>query len=103
MPDSAVDLLPSQLWVAKPNERVSCSSNPYSGVKKNSQMFATAIIGSTVGVKYARRSRPRPANRPLTQSAMASAITIDSGIVPSAYQRLLVSDCQKIGSSTSVR
>ena len=66
-------------------------------------MLATAIIGSTVGVKYARRSTPRPAIWPLTHTAISSASAIDAGIVPSAYQRLFDSACQKIGSSTSWR
>jgi hypothetical protein len=29
---SAVDLLPSQLWLAKPSDLVTCSISPYSGV-----------------------------------------------------------------------
>ncbi len=66
-------------------------------------MLATAIIGSTVGVKYASRRKPRPASLPLTQTAISSASAIDSGIVPAAYHRLLVSDFQKIGSSASCR
>ena len=66
-------------------------------------MLATAIIGSTVGVKYASRRNPRPAIRPLTHTAITSASAIDAGIVPSANQRLLTSACQKIGSSTSCR
>ena len=47
----AVSCEPSQLCEAPPNRAVICSSNPYCGVKKNSQILATAIIGSTVGVK----------------------------------------------------
>ena len=47
-------------------------------------MLATAIIGSTVGVKYARRSRPRPGMRLLTQSAIAIASAIESGTVVTA-------------------
>ncbi len=66
-------------------------------------MLATAIIGSTVGVKYARRRNPRPLILPLTQTAISSASAIDAGIVPSANHRLLASACQKIGSSASCR
>ena len=51
-------------------------------------MLATAIIGRIVGVKYARRRKPRPGSRSLTQIAIASASAIDTGIVPAAYQRL---------------
>ncbi len=47
-------------------------------------MLATAIIGSTVGVKYARRRKPRPGMRLLTQSAIAIASAIESGIVATA-------------------
>ena len=66
-------------------------------------MLATAIIGSTVGVKYARRRKPRPAILPLTQTAISSASAIDTGIVPVAYQRLFDSACQKIGSVAELR
>ena len=66
----------------------------------NSQMFATAIIGSTVGVKYAMRRKPRPGRRAFTQIAMAIAIAMESGIVPSAKQKLFVSACQKTSSSS---
>ena len=66
-------------------------------------MFATAIIGSTVGVKNDRRSRARPGMRPLTHTAMSKASAIDSGIVPSANHALLPSTCQKTGSSASAR
>ena len=66
-------------------------------------MFATAIIGSTVGVKYASRRKPRPLMRPLTHTAISSASAIDAGIVPSANHRLLTNACQKIGSSISCR
>jgi hypothetical protein len=63
-------------------------------------MFATAIIGSTVGVKNARRSNPRPAIRPFTHTAIKSASATDTGIVPSANQKLFPSACQNTGSST---
>jgi hypothetical protein len=67
-------------------------------VKKKSQMFATAIIGRTVGVKYAIRIKVRPTIRSLTHTAIRSARAIENGLVPSANHRLLLSDCQKIGS-----
>ena len=66
-------------------------------------MFATAIIGRTVGVKYARRRSPRPGMRSFTQTAISSAMTMDAGIVPTAYQTLFDSACQNTGSSTSCR
>ena len=66
-------------------------------------MFATAIIGSTVGVKYARRSQPLPAIRPLTQIAINSASAIETGIVPNAKYALFFNTCQKIGSSIICR
>ena len=53
-------------------------------MKKNSQMLATAIMGSTVGRKKAVRSRPRAGALPSTSSAMASASPTDSGTVPAA-------------------
>ncbi|CPM62835.1 Uncharacterised protein [Bordetella pertussis] len=58
-------------------------------------------MGSTVGVKYAMRRKPRPCSLPLTHSAMASAMAIEVGIVPSANHRLFHSDCQNTGSSRS--
>ena len=64
-------------------------------------MLATAIIGRIVGVKNASRRMPRPGMRSFTQTAISSASAIDTGIVPTAYQRLFDSACQKIGSSTS--
>ena len=97
---SAVSGLPSQLRLGKPKAPVTCSRSPYCGVKKKSQMFATAIIGSTVGVKNAMRSHVRPRIAEFTHSAMRSASAIDTGIVPSAYQRLLVSERQKTSSAT---
>ena len=63
-------------------------------------MFATAIIGSTVGVKKAMRTSVRPAIRSLTQSAISMASAIETGMVPSANQRLLAKDCQNTGSET---
>ena len=62
-------------------------------------MLATAIIGSTVGVKYAKRRKPRPRMLRLTQIAIRSASAIEVGIVPSANQKLLISAFQKIGSA----
>ena len=62
-------------------------------------MLATAIIGSTVGVKKARRRKPRPRMLRLTQIAISSASAIEVGMVPSANQKLLTSACQKIGSA----
>ena len=97
--NSAVSGLPSQFCEAKPNRPEICSSNPYCGVKKNSQILATAIIGSTVGVKKAVRRKDRPASRSLTHTAMRIARPIDSGMVPSANITLLDSDCQNTGSS----
>ena len=66
-------------------------------------MLATAIIGSTVGVKKARRRKPRPRMLRLTHSAISSASAIEVGTVPSANQKLLISAFQKIGSSTIAR
>ena len=66
-------------------------------------MFATAIIGRIVGVKYASLRMPRPGIRLLTQIAISRASAIDRGIVPTAYHRLFFSACQKIGSSTMFR
>jgi len=66
-------------------------------------MLATAIMGSTVGVKKERRRRPRPAILPLTHTAIRMASAMDSGMVASAYQRLLARTCQKTGSSTMLR
>jgi hypothetical protein len=37
--------------------------------------------------------------RSFTQSAISKASAIETGIVPSANQTLLTSDCQKIGSA----
>jgi hypothetical protein len=68
-------------------------------VEKKSQMFATAIIGSTVGVKSLIRRKPRPRSLAFTRSAIARARAIEVGIVPSANHRLLASDCQKTGSA----
>ncbi|MNJ73935.1 hypothetical protein D3C77_707980 [compost metagenome] len=62
-------------------------------------MLATATIGSTVGVKYAMRRKPRPLRLRFTHSAMISAMPMDVGIVPSANHRLFHSDCQNTGSS----
>ncbi len=81
---SAVFLLPSQLWLPKPSAPSHFSSSPYSGVKKKSQMFATAIIGRMVGVKYARRRKPRPAMRLFTHTAISMASAMESGMVPAA-------------------
>ena len=53
-------------------------------------MLATAIIGSTVGVKNAMRSHVRPRMAEFTHSAIRIASAIETGIVPSAYQRLFV-------------
>lgn len=61
--------------------------------------MATAIIGSTVGVKYAMRRKILPAMRSLTQSAIVSAIPIEQGIVAPANQRLLRTAFQKTGSA----
>ena len=72
---SAVSGLPSQLRLGKPKAPVTCSRSPYCGVKKKSQMFATAIIGSTVGVKNAMRSHVRPRIAEFTHSAMRSGKT----------------------------
>ena len=47
-------------------------------------MFATAIIGSTVGVKYAMRTRARAGSRSFTQIAISMASAIEVGMVPSA-------------------
>jgi hypothetical protein len=66
-------------------------------------MLATAIIGSTVGVKKARRRSERPGRRPFTHTAISSASAIESGIVPAANHRLLPSTCQNTGSSTMAR
>ena len=66
-------------------------------------MFATAIIGSTVGVKKDRRSSERPGMRPFTHTAISIASPIDSGMVPSANHTLLPSTCQNTGSSTIAR
>ncbi len=57
-------------------------------------------MGSTVGVKYAMRTKARPASLSLTHSAMASASAMDSGIVAAANHRLLRTACQNTGSST---
>ncbi len=62
-------------------------------------MFATAIIGSMVGRKYAMRSSARPGRASLTANAMTSASTIEAGMVVAAYQALLRSACQNTGSS----
>ena len=62
-------------------------------------MFATAIIGRMVGVKYAMRMSVRPAMRSLTQSAIRIASAIETGIVPSANHMLFQSDCQNTGSA----
>ena len=62
-------------------------------------MLATAIIGSTVGVKYAMRRKARPAMRSLTHSAITSARPIDSGMVAPANHRLLTTAFQNTGSS----
>src|SRR5688572_3211482 len=99
--NNAVSWLPSQFCEEKPKSCDSCSSRPYCGVKKNSQILATAIIGSTVGVKNAVRSQVRPASRSLTHTAISIASAIDNGIVPSAKIRLFESDCQNTGSSSS--
>ena len=61
-------------------------------------MLATAIIGNTVGVKYAMRRKPRPAMRSLTHKAITRASAIDAGIVASANHRLLVAAFQNTGS-----
>ncbi len=66
-------------------------------------MLATAIIGSTVGVKKASRRKARPLRRPLTQIAISSASAIETGMVPSANHRLLASDCQNTASSSIAR
>ena len=47
-------------------------------------MLATAIIGSTVGVKNDSRKNGRPAILPLTQIAMASESAMVSGITLAA-------------------
>ena len=96
---SAVSGLPSQLRLAMPNGRSTCSSNPYCGVKKKSQMFATAIIGRIVGVKNAMRSHVRPLIAELTHRAIRIASAIEIGTVPSAYQRLFQSDFQNTSSA----
>src|SRR4029078_5336873 len=62
-------------------------------------MLATAIIGSTVGVKKARRKKPRPRMLRLTQIAISRASAIEVGMVPSANQKLLTNARQKIGSA----
>src|SRR5436190_4074851 len=87
---SAVEGSPSQLRVDMPSEVVTCSKRPYCGVKKKIQMLATAIIGSTVGVKNAMRSHVRPRIAEFTHNAIRIASAMETGIVPSAYQRLLV-------------
>ena len=66
-------------------------------------MLATAIIGNTVGVKKARRRKPRPRILRLTQSAINSASAIDVGTVPSANQKLLINAFQKIASWNMAR
>ena len=62
-------------------------------------MLATAIIGSTVGVKNAMRSHVRPTIFEFTHSAISMASAIEAGMVPSAYQRLFTSDFQKTSSA----
>jgi hypothetical protein len=62
-------------------------------------MFATAIMGSTVGVKNAIRRKARPAMRSLTHSAITKASPIDSGMVAPANHTLLVTAFQNTGSS----
>jgi hypothetical protein len=88
------------LRLGRPKAPVTCSSRPYCGVKKKSQMLATAIIGSTVGVKKAMRSQVRPCMAESTHTAIRMASAIDSGMVPSAYQRLFTSDFQNTSSAT---
>ncbi len=66
-------------------------------------MLATAIIGRIVGVKNAMRSQVRPRMAELTQSAIRMASAIETGIVPSAHQRLLVSERQKTSSPAITR
>ena len=63
-------------------------------------MLATAIIGSTVGVKYAMRTKARPRSCSLTHSAISNASPIDSGMVAPANHRLLRTACQNTGSCT---
>src|SRR4249920_2216122 len=96
---SAVSGLPSQLRLAMPNGRRNCSRSPYCGVKKKSQMLATAIIGRIVGVKNAIRSHVRSRIAELTQSAITIASAIETGTVPRAYQRLFQSERQKTSSA----
>src|SRR5258708_32496069 len=100
---SAVCGSPSQLRLEIPTKPVTCSSRPYCGVKKKSQMLATAIIGSTVGVKKAMRSSVRPRIAELTHRAIAIASAIETGIVPRQYQGLLVSDFQNNSAATITR
>ena len=61
-------------------------------------MFATAIIGSTVGVKNAMSSHVRPRIAELTHSAIRIASAMDTGIVANAYQRLFSRDFQNTSS-----
>jgi hypothetical protein len=66
-------------------------------------MFATAIMGRIVGVKYASRTKPRPRSLRFTQIAMSSASAMEVGMVPSANTALLCSTCQNTGSSNIAR
>src|SRR6478672_8142957 len=91
---SAVSGEPSQLRSPAPASESALSSSPYWGVKKKSQMLATAIMGRIVGVKNATRSHVRPRIAESTQSAIASANAIDTGTVAMAYSTLLRSDRQ---------
>jgi hypothetical protein len=99
MQPSAVPGSPSQLRLAIPKIEVNCSSSPYCGVKKKSQMLATAIIGRMVGVKNAMRSQVRPRIAEFTHSAITMASAIDMGMVPSAYQRLFTSERRNTSSA----
>jgi len=66
-------------------------------------MFATAIIGSTVGVKE-REPEQAPAGQAIVDPERHEQGQCDRQRDRAiAYQRLFSSACQKIGSSTIVR